>query len=444
MNICYDDSLYQNLLLLKKALLILQIGVPILVVFIVILLYLRKKKKKKLNIYKYTKRLSIVGILIVILSTIGLIIVDYSNKLSNYNDCLEEEELMYLSKQVTLFEPKIVSAPVKTEKEKLKEESKEFLLSDENIDGEEIIVRKEEEETLPEEDTNEDKELIQKDFSDTLEKEEKKEELSKDNYIYFLNVGASTESFIIEDDGHFGLIDASYNNKASFILKQLKALGAEKLDFIIITHAHMDHMGGLSKIIRNIPVDTIYIKNPQNENSSYLMTYHQMVRQAEIRGIAICDVSDEICQNFRLGNFNIKLYNINYINSKNIDGYNRSRIENTNSLCTMIQINNRKIYFASDIGNYFGHNVESELSKEIGDVDIYKASHHGYVTFNNSQDVIYNLKPEYTVITNPREQSDTINRRLKFANDDYKKTYYTPEGTIILHIDSDGTIDFKQ
>ena len=77
-------------------------------------------------------------------------------------------------------------------------------------------------------------------------------------------------------------------------------------------------------------------------------------------------------------------------------------------------------------------------------MDIYKASHHGYVTFNNNQDVIYNLKPEYAIITNPKEQSDTINRRLKFANDDYKKTYYTTEGTIILHIDSDGTIEFKQ
>ena len=434
MNICYDDSLYQKLLLLKKTLLILQIGVPLLIVIIVFLLIL---KKKKINVYKYAKRLSIIGILIVILSTIGLIIVDYSNKLSNYNDCLEEEELMYLDKQITLFESKIVDAPIKTEKEKLVEKSNEFLSSDENIDDEEVIIRKENEEEK--EENNKDKSLLNIFTNETEEKE-----LSKDNYIYFLNVGASTESFIIEDNGHFGLIDTSYNNKANFILKQLNKLGAEKLDFIIITHAHMDHMGGLSKIIKNIPVDTIYIKNPKNQNSSYLMTYHQMIKQAETRGIAICDVSDEICQSFKLENFNIKLHNVDYINSKDIDGYNRSRIENANSLCTMIEINNRKIYMASDIGNYFGHNIESELSKKIGDVDIYKASHHGYVTFNNNQDVIYNLKPEYAIITNPEEQSDTINRRLKFANDDYKKTYYTTEGTIILHIDSDGTIEFKQ
>ena len=443
MNICYDDSLYQNLLLLKKALLILQIGVPILIVFIVFILYLFRGKKRKIQVYKYAKRLSILGILIVILSTIGLIIVDYSNKLSNYNDCLEEEELMYLDKQITLFEPKIVSAPLKTEKELELEESNEFLASDENIADEEIIIRKDEEE---EETEKKDELTKEKNFNDKVSKDtkEEKNELSKDNYIYFLNVGASTESFIIEDNGHFGLIDTSYNNKANFILKQLAELGAEKLDFIIITHAHMDHMGGFSKIIRNIPVDTLYIKNPKNLNSSYLMTYHQMVRQAEIRGIAICDVSDEICQSFRLENFNIKLYNIDYINSKDIDGYNRSRIENANSLCTLIEINNRKIYLASDIGNYFGHNTESDISKEVGDVDIYKASHHGYVTFNNNQDVIYNLKPEYAIITNPKEQSDTINRRLRFANDDYKKTYYTPEGTIILHVDSDGTMDFKQ
>lgn len=431
MNICYDNSLYQQLLLLKKVLLILQIGVPILIVFIVFFISLRKKT----NINKLAKKLSTMGIIIVIISTIGLVIVDYSNKLSNYNDCLEEEELMFLDKQVTLFEPKIVEAPLKTEKEKLVEESEKFLESDENIESEEIIIHNEKELDEEAKVDNEEKESVE---------DENEKEISKDNYIYFLNVGASTESFIVADNGHFGLIDTSYNNKANFILKQLKELGAEKLDFIIVTHAHMDHMGGFNKIIRNIPVDTLYIKNPQNLNSSYLMTYHQMVKQAETRGIAICDVSDEICQSFRLGNFNIKLHNIDYINSKDIDGYNRSRIENANSLCTMIEINNRKIYMASDIGNYFGHNIESELSKKIGDVDIYKASHHGYVTFNNNQDVIYNLKPEYAIITNPKEVSDTINRRLRFANDDYKKTYYTTEGTVILHIDSDGTIDFKQ
>lgn len=420
MNICYDDSLYQNLLLLKKVLLILQIGVPILIVFIVFLLVLKKGKS---HIYKYAKRLSILGIAIVILSTIGLIIVDYSNKLSNYNDCLEEEELIYLDKKVTLFDSKIVKAPLKTEKEILLEKLDNSISSEESTEVGEITYNEE--------------------LNEGEEKEEKNE-LSKDNYIYFLNVGASTESFIIEDNGHFGLIDTSYNNKANFILKQLKELGAEKLDFIIITHAHMDHMGGFSKIVKNIPVDTLYIKNPKNQNSSYIMTYHSMVKQAEIRGIAVCDVSDEICRNFKLERFNIKLHNIDYINSKNINGYNRSRIENANSLCTTIEINNRKIYMASDIGNYFGHNIESELSKKIGDIDIYKASHHGYVTFNNNQDVIYNLKPEYTIITNPKEESDTINRRLRFANDDYKKTYYTPEGTIILHIDSDGTIEFKQ
>ena len=52
MNICYDDSLYQNLLLLKKILLILQIGVPIIIVFIVFLLVLKKGKN---YIYKYAK-----------------------------------------------------------------------------------------------------------------------------------------------------------------------------------------------------------------------------------------------------------------------------------------------------------------------------------------------------------------------------------------------------
>ena len=41
----------------------------------------------------------------------------------------------------------------------------------------------------------------------------------RENYFYFLDVGAATEAFIIEDQGHFGLIDTSYESSASYILR---------------------------------------------------------------------------------------------------------------------------------------------------------------------------------------------------------------------------------
>ena len=50
----------------------------------------------------------------------------------------------------------------------------------------------------------------------------------------------------------------------------LKTLGVRKLDALIITHHHLDHLGGVIKILNNFDVKNFYdngIVNPQSEIS---------------------------------------------------------------------------------------------------------------------------------------------------------------------------------
>lgn len=272
----------------------------------------------------------------------------------------------------------------------------------------------------------------------------KSQEVLRDNNFYFLNVGAGTEAFIIEDHGHFGLIDTSYNSKASYILKELELLGAKELDFLIITHSHLDHMGGYDKIMSNIKVNVLYIKVPGNVNSDYVETYNHMINLAEEKKTIICNVKEPLCQNIDLENIEIKLYNTDFFSANDILGLDRSRIENANSIVAVASINNRKIYFSSDIGNYYEHDVEISLSKEIGDIDVYKVSHHGFTSYNNNSLALSNLKPEYGIVTNTKILSRNAVTLLKETNPNYQKTYYTTEGTVTLHVESDGTLIFNQ
>ncbi len=39
------------------------------------------------------------------------------------------------------------------------------------------------------------------------------------------------------------------------ILRYLKNIGVNKLDYLIVTHPHNDHIGGLPRIINNIPIE---------------------------------------------------------------------------------------------------------------------------------------------------------------------------------------------
>ena len=79
----------------------------------------------------------------------------------------------------------------------------------------------------------------------------------KQNIIHFIKCGRG-DSILVEGKGHFGLIDSAnpitknnlinHKNSALIVLNYLKELKVQKLDFIIGTHAHSDHIGGIKEI----------------------------------------------------------------------------------------------------------------------------------------------------------------------------------------------------
>ena len=116
----------------------------------------------------------------------------------------------------------------------------------------------------------------------------------------------------------------------------------------------------------------------------------------------------------------------------------------------LINIHGKKIYLASDIGEYGalkeGLDVEVELAKTIGKVDVYKVAHHGYMTYQNSLTALQYLEPAYSIVNNDESsnQIDGLIDRIKFGNENYKKTYFTSNGHVEMTFNSTGTISIKQ
>lgn len=76
--------------------------------------------------------------------------------------------------------------------------------------------------------------------------------------IHFINVGQA-DSILIEQGSKFMLIDAGNNGDGKLVKNYLLEQGVKTLDYVIGTHPHEDHIGGLDYIINNFKIGKIYL-----------------------------------------------------------------------------------------------------------------------------------------------------------------------------------------
>ena len=149
------------------------------------------------------------------------------------------------------------------------------------------------------------------------------------NSITFLKTQSSSESILLRAPGEggdkFALIDTSKNegNFCSLLIEEIKtAAGLKKsdnitLDYLILSHSHLDHVGCVQKIIsdKTITIKKILIKNEirGTKLSNKKTVYNNVVSWAASRKIEVEDVSgrnDGDYITYPLGT--AKLYLFNY------------------------------------------------------------------------------------------------------------------------------------
>lgn len=77
---------------------------------------------------------------------------------------------------------------------------------------------------------------------------------------------------------HAVLIDTAMAKSSANVIRKLKALGVKRLDAIVISHAHGDHYGGVSSIMRAFPTADIYVPDP-TQLDRYQRSYGDALRR---------------------------------------------------------------------------------------------------------------------------------------------------------------------
>lgn len=242
--------------------------------------------------------------------------------------------------------------------------------------------------------------------------------------IYFLKLSVAKESkdksgdctVLVSPEGEVMLIDTGHPDCASQVVNFLKDLGINRIDDLIISHPHIDHIGGVPVLVENFEVGRLYRTDLEYPTQTY-NTYVEAIEKKNIP-ITYLKQGDE----FIFGpQIHIKVFNpkekIVYP-----DAYpdNSTAFINNSSLAIKLNYGLSSAFFAGDL--YLPQ--ERDLVEQYGtqlQSDIVKANHHGEDT-SNSKSWIKTVTPKIMVAMHDKVASMTVYNTYKDLG---TKCYYT-------------------
>ena len=220
--------------------------------------------------------------------------------------------------------------------------------------------------------------LVGCDFNTTIVENNYKDKL----VVHFIDVGQGDSTLIEFPNGETSLIDAGTRNNGEKVINYLQKIGIKKIDYLIATHPHEDHIGGLPQVIKNFDIGKIYMPN-KTQNTRIFEELLQEIKSKDLK-ISLAKGGDVIINEGEL----------KYI----ILAPNRDNYDNTNnfSIVTKIEYKNSSFIVMGDA------EIESELEMIEGNYDlesnVLRAGHHGSST-SSIDEFVEKVNPKYAIIS---------------------------------------------
>lgn len=242
--------------------------------------------------------------------------------------------------------------------------------------------------------------------------------------VHFIDVGQGDCVYISTGGGNM-LIDCGEASESGVVAGYLDELGVTRLDYVVATHPHSDHMGGMSDIVENYDIGEVIMPYLDDGDIPTTRYFEKFVDACAEKELEVTDA--EPGRVIELGDARAEMIAPVSRDYSNVNNY---------SVGIILSHGENDFIFTGDAEAL----AEEEMldAGNLRDVEVYKVGHHGSDT-SSSEGFMEAISPEYAVIMCGADNSyghphDEVVARIEKYTD---RIYRTDDcGDIV--IESDG------
>lgn len=214
----------------------------------------------------------------------------------------------------------------------------------------------------------------------TIEKEENKKTDSNNTDVVkveYIDVGQA-DAILIENDKKYMLIDAGNNEDGDLLVNYFKDKNITDFEYVVATHPHEDHIGGMDNIIKNFNIKNYYMPDCYTTTK----TFEELLDALEEKNLSF--ETPDIDSEFVLGD---ALFKVLYT------GTDKRDLNNT-SIVLRMTYKDVSFMFTGDATNVTEKKI---LAKDLQS-DVLKVGHHGS-QYSTSDEFLDKVNPKYAIIS---------------------------------------------